>query len=90
MSRTGPEGLARRLARRDGHTLPVPVWHRWALAASRTAPRWWPEEHLRRSTAEAPAAVPAVQRYALQAGRQVPREDLLTDHEPRPAPAEGP
>lgn len=58
-------------------TWPLPAWQRWSLAASRTAFRLWPERHLRRLMARSTAVVPAVQRYALEAGDQVSREDFL-------------
>ncbi|MGY1841190.1 MULTISPECIES: alpha/beta fold hydrolase [unclassified Modestobacter] len=58
-------------------TLPMPAWQRWALAATRTTFRWWPERHLRRVFARATAVTPSVQRYALEAGQQMSRADLL-------------
>lgn len=58
-------------------TLPLPAWQRWGLAVSRTAFRLWPERHLRRLMATSTAVDPVVQRYALQAGDQMSRDDLL-------------
>ncbi|WP_299038011.1 alpha/beta fold hydrolase [uncultured Pseudokineococcus sp.] len=58
-------------------TLPLPAWQRWGLAASRTAFRWWPERHLRQLSARSTSVVPAVQRYAREAGDQMSRADLL-------------
>ncbi len=50
----------------------------WALKASLPLIGMWPYSHFTRTIALSTSSTPAAQSYALQACRQIPREDFLT------------
>ncbi len=53
-------------------------WEVWALKASLPLFRLWPYSHFTQTIAHSTARTPAVQVYALQAARQIPRKDFVT------------
>ncbi|WP_199432416.1 alpha/beta fold hydrolase [Qaidamihabitans albus] len=58
-------------------TLPIPRWERWALAASPLMFRLWPDGHLRRLIARRTAVTPRAQEYALDAARQLAKDEFV-------------